>query len=80
MLCIQETRYIARILYQSMLKAPSGGKKGPSILARKLNSQKRSIYAFVRAAGGAPEGVKRLQGCLSRWTCKGGRQNPGVIH
>ena len=50
MLCVPYAKDVARILYQSMLEAPSGAHERPSPLPGEFNSQKRSIHADVGTA------------------------------
>ena len=51
---------IAGILYQSMLKAPSGSQKRPPIFAAKLNGPQGTFYALIGAARSPPECVESL--------------------
>ena len=53
-LCILNSQHVARILYQSMLKAPSGSNKRPSHLTSEPDPLERSVHAFVRAAWRTP--------------------------
>jgi hypothetical protein len=63
-LCIMDPQYIARILYQSMLKASSGCKEGATPFTGELDTPKRPIRALVRTAWSTPERVKFLESFL----------------
>jgi hypothetical protein len=58
---VADSQHISCILYQSMLKAPSGRHEGPAAFAGKSDGAQRPAHAFVRAARSAPKSVKLLQ-------------------
>ena len=60
-LCVADPQYIACVLYQSMLKAPSGSHKRPFAFTGEPNRPQCSLHAFVRAARSTPKSVKLLQ-------------------
>ena len=58
---VDQAQDIAGILYQSMLKAPSGTDEGLAAFARKADARQRAFHAGVGAAGRGPERVEGLQ-------------------
>jgi len=54
---IEESKNGARILYQSMLEAPSSGHKGAAPFAGKANGAMRARGALVGAVRGQPQAV-----------------------
>ena len=69
-LCILNSQYIARILYQSMLKASSRRDERPAHFASETNRLNRSIHIFVRTTRSTPEGIKLFERCPRRLTRK----------
>jgi hypothetical protein len=67
---ILDFQYIARILYQSMLKASSSSNERPAHFASKANSPNRAIHIFVWTTGSTPEGIKLFEGLPDRLACK----------
>ena len=58
---IRNQEDIAGILYQSMLKAPSSGKEGFALFARKANGVERTLHTGIGAACTAPQRIKFLE-------------------
>ena len=56
-----ESADISRILYQSMLKAPSSPDERAIMLARKLDSAQGAVDAAIWASGSGEKGVEALQ-------------------
>ena len=67
---IPDSQYIARILYQSMLKAASSPDERPAHFASEANSPNHSIHIFVWTTGSTPEGINLSEGPLYRLVCK----------
>ena len=61
MLRIPDFQNIARILYQSMLKAASSPDERPAHFASEANSPNRSIHILVWTTGSTPEGIKLFE-------------------
>ena len=70
MLRIPDFQYIARILYQSMLKAASRPDERPAHFASEANSPNRPIHILVWTTGSTPEGIELLEGLPYRLTCQ----------
>ena len=75
--CILDPQNVPRILYQSMLKAPSGRDKRPPALAGEANRSQRALHTPIGTAGGDPEAVESLQQPLALLAGKLQSQLPG---
>lgn len=58
---VTDAQDVACILYQSMLKAPSGAHERLAMLAGKPDTRQRTFHAAVRAARRTPQAVVGLQ-------------------
>ncbi len=67
---IPDSQYIARILYQSMLKTSSSPDERPAHFASEANSPNRSIHILVWTTGSTPESIKLFEGFSYRLACK----------
>ena len=67
---ILDSQNIARILYQSMLKASSSPDERPAHFASEADSPNRSIHIFVWTTRSTPEGIKLFEGLSYRLACK----------
>ena len=61
MLSILDSQDVLRILYQSMLEAPSGSEKRPAVLAGDTDAFERAGNAPVGTPRRTPEPVKALE-------------------
>ena len=66
MIGLSKSQNVACILYQSMLKAPSGADEGTLLLAGKSDRAQRAIHAAIRAARSTPDAVMFGQSAQGR--------------
>src|SRR5574341_760796 len=73
---IFDPQNVARILYQSMLKAPSGADEGAPGLSRVADTFECTGHALIWTRGSAPERVVVTQTLLRRSLVEFWRWNP----
>ncbi len=76
MLGILDTQDVSRILYQSMLEAPSGSEERPPPFAGKSDAFERADPTLVGTPRGAPEPVKTSKCRLHQGALKLRGRNP----
>src|SRR5213594_4113196 len=73
---VLDPQYVARTLYQSVLKAASSGDERPVTAAGELNAFQHSLEALVGTAGRGPESIEAFENLLGFGFEERGSGNP----